>query len=204
MASVSRLNGFKPVKSLAASSYTGQTNTYFLPASDSSVVMVGDLVTLVAGARSPSGVPTVTRASSGGPVVGVVLGISFEGQGDVQNMPPVNDLNTPIYRRASTDRYILVADDPGITFEVQVSSSAGFTNTSVSKNADFRTTAGSTATGSSGMDLNTATLATTATLPLKVVGWPARPDNNIGDNFFSVYVKLNNHQLNASTGTAGV
>jgi hypothetical protein len=204
MATVSRPNGFKPVKSLSASSYTGQTNSYFVPASDASVIMVGDLVSLVAGSRSPTGVPTVTRAGATGAVVGVVLGISFEGQGDTMNMPPVNDLNTPIYRRASTDRYLLVADDPTITFEVQVSSSAGFAATAVGKNASPTVTAGNTASGASGMQLDTTTLATTATLPLKVVGYPYRPDNNLGDAFFSAYVKINNHAYGSGTGTVGV
>lgn len=203
MSQVSRLNGFRPVKSITGAPYTGQTNTYFVPSTDATVIMVGDLVVLAGDARSPTGVPTVTRQTvAGNAVVGVVVGISFEGQGDVQNVPPVNDLNTPIYRRASTDRYLLVADDPNTIFEVQTS--ATIATASIGLNASPRLTAGSTSSGASGMDLDSATLATTAALPLKVTGFPYRPDNNIGDTFTSVYVKLNNHQLASGTGTAGV
>lgn len=203
MSQVSRLNGFRPVKSLTGAAYNGQTNMYFVPSTDATVIMVGDLVVLAGDARSPTGVPTVTRqTTAGNPVVGVVVGITFEGMGDVQNVPPVNDLNTPVYRRANTDRYLIVADDPNIIFEVQTS--ATFTTTSMSLNASPRLTAGNTSSGASGMDLDSATLAVGATLPLKVVGFPYRPDNNIGDPFTSVWVKINNHQFASGTGTAGV
>jgi hypothetical protein len=82
--------------------------------------MVGDAVKLLGDARAASGVPTVTRVSAGTDIpVGVVVGISFEGQGDAQNTPPVNDLNTPVYRRASTDRYLAGLVDPQAVYEVQ-------------------------------------------------------------------------------------
>lgn len=203
MSSVSRLNGLKPVKMLNSAAYNGQATMYFMPASDATVVMVGDLVKLLGSARSPTGVPTVTRAAASDAVVGVVVGITFEGMGDVQNVPPVNDLNTPVYRRASTDRYVMVVDDPMVVFEIQASANT-IAVTDVGNNANVRATAGSTTSGSSGFDLDVSTIATTATLPLKIVGFPYRPDNNMGDAFVSVYVKLNNHQLNSGTGTAGI
>ena len=111
---------------------------------------------------------------------------------------------TANYRAASTDRYIMVVDDPNVIFEVQASTNA-ITYTDVGLNANFRATAGNTTTGNSGMDLDVATLATTATLPLKVVGFPSRANNVVGtDPFLSVWVKINNHQLASGTGTLGV
>ena len=203
MSSVSRLNGFKPVKMINSAAYNGQSNMYFVPSSDSTVIMVGDLVKLLGSARSPTGVPTVTRAVASDAVVGVVVGITFEGMGDTANVPPVTDLNTPMYRRASTDRYLMVCDDPMVVFEVQASANT-IAVTDVGNNANFRATAGSTTSGSSGFDLDVSTILTTATLPLKIVGFPYREDNAIGDAFVSVYVKLNNHQYNSGTGTVGV
>jgi hypothetical protein len=61
MASVSRINGFRLVKNQAGGSMTGQLETFFVPASDSSVIMVGDAVKLLGDARAATGVPTVTR-----------------------------------------------------------------------------------------------------------------------------------------------
>ena len=207
MSSVNRLNGFRPVKSITGAPYSGGANVYFVPASDASVIMVGDAVKLLGDARAASGVPTVTRVSAGTDIaVGIVVGILFTGMGDTVNTPPVNDLNTPVYRRASTDRYLLVADDTNLIFEAQYltqSVAAATITANVGLNGSWDVTAGSTVSGSSGMSI-AALSATTATLPLKVVGFPNRPDNIPGDQYFSYYVKLNNAQNGTGTGQAGV
>ena len=208
MSSVSRINGFRPVKSITGAPYNGSANVYFVPASDATVIMVGDAVKLLGDARAASGVPTVTRVSAATDIpLGVVVGVLFTGVGDVGNVPPVTDLNTPMYRRASTDRYLLVSDDPNLVYEVQYAGTgvaAATITANVGLNGQFTTTAGSTTSGSSGMQLDSAGLATTATLPLKIVGFPNRPDNIPGDQFFSYYVKLNTSQLATGTGSAGV
>ncbi len=205
MASVSRVNGLRPVKFMAGQPYTGQANVYFVPSSNSDVIMVGDVVKLAGDSRSPTGVPTVARHAGGATeaAVGVVVGILFSGVGDAQNVPPVTDLNTPVYRRASTDRYLLVADDPNVVFEGQTSG-ATFAAADVGQNCEPDVAAGNTSSGASGMTIDLSTKATTATLPLKVVGFPYRPDNNIGDAFTNAYVVINNHQYKGGTGTAGV
>lgn len=208
MSSVSRINGFRPVKTVTGAPYNGAANVYFMPAADATVVMVGDAVKLLGDARAASGVPTVTRVSGATDIpVGVVVGILFSGMGnELTNVPPVNDLNTPVYRRASTDRYILVADDPQLIYEVQyagTSVAAATITANVGQNGQFTLTAGSTVSGSSGMQLDSSGLATTSTLPLKITGFPARPDNNPGDVYFSYYVKLNSSTL-GSLGATGV
>jgi len=207
MASVSRINGFRPVYNLAGGSNTGQAQLAFVPASDSSVIMVGDAVRLAGDARAATGVPTVTRVTAGTDVAfGIVVGIIFTGVGDTGNVPPVTDLNSPVFRRANTDRYLLVNVDPDQVYEVQFEGTnvpAATITANVGLNGNFTTTAGNTATGASGMQLASAGLATTATLPLKIVGFPNRPDNIPGDQFFSYHVKLNTSQLGYG-GVAGV
>lgn len=207
MASVSRINGFRLVKNLLGGSMTGQMETVFVPSSDSSVIMVGDAVKLLGDARAATGVPTVTRITAATDIpYGIVVGISFEGVGDVGNVPPVTDLNTPVYRRASTDRYLLVCVDPNAVYEVQyagTSVAAATITANVGLNGQFVVTAGNTTTGASGMQLDSAGLATTATLPLKIVGFPNRPDNIPGDTYFSYWVKLNSATMSGGTGTAG-
>lgn len=207
MSSVSRLNGFRPVKSVTGAPYNGQAELAFVPSSDSTVIMVGDAVKLLGDARSPTGAPTVTRVSGATDIAfGIVVGILFTGVGDVQNVPPVTDLNTPVYRRASTDRYLLVCTDPNVVYEAQyltTSVAAATITANVGLNGSWDLTAGSTTSGSSGMSI-AALSATTATLPLKVVGFPYRPDNVPGDTYFSYYVKLNNVQYGTGTGQAGV
>ena len=207
MASVSRISGFRPVKNTTGAPYSGKAGLYFVPSSDSTVIMVGDAVKLAGDARAASGAPTVTRCGATDVPVGIVVGILFSGVGnEVTNVPAVNDLNTPVYRRASTDRYLLVADDPNLIYEVQyagTSVAAATITANVGLNGQFTTTAGSTTSGSSGMQLDSAGLATTATLPLKIVGFPSRPDNVPGDTYFSYYVMLNASTF-GSLGTTGV
>jgi hypothetical protein len=207
MASVSRANGFRPVKTVTGAAYNGQANVYFVPSSDSTVIMVGDAVKLAGDSRAATGAPTVTRAGATDVPLGIVVGILFTGVGDLTNMPPVNDLNTPVYRRASTDRYLLVCDDPNVVYEVQyagTSVAAATITANVGLNGQFTTTAGSTTSGASGMQLDSSGLATTATLPIKIVGFPNRPDNIPGDTYFSYFVKLNGSTNSSGTGQAGV
>ena len=212
MAQVSRINGFRPVKTVTGAAWNGQAELCFMPASDSTVVMVGDAVVLAGDARAATGVPTVTRLTSAtGATVGVygiVVGFAFTGVGDAGNIPPVTDLNTPVFRRASTDRYLFVCTDPNVIYEVQIAGAgpaAAAATALVGLNGQFTLTAGNTATGTSGMQLDSAGTATTAALPLKIVGIPNRPDNVPGDPFLSFYVKLNMTQYNGGVvGIVGV
>lgn len=203
MSATSRLAGFKPVKALSAS-WNGQSSTYFVPSTDATVIMVGDLVKLAGAGRAPTGVATVTRAAAGDAVVGVVVGVPLSGQGDVNGVPDVSNLNVFNYRRANTDSYLMVVDDPSVVFEAQASAAASFALADIGLNANFRATAGNATTGTSGMDIDIASKAATATLPLKILGFPYRLDNTFGDAFLSLYVKINNHQYAAGTGTLGV
>lgn len=207
MASVSRLNGFRPVKTITGAAWNGQSEVVFVPSSDSTVIMVGDAVKLLGDARAATGAPTVTRVSGATDIAyGIVVGILYTGVGDAQNMPPVTDLNTPVYRRASTDRYLLVCNDPNVVYEAQyltTSVAAATITANVGLNGSWDLTAGNTSSGASGMSI-AALSATTATLPLKVVGFPNRPDNVPGDTYFSYYVKLNNATNGTGTGQAGV
>lgn len=208
MSQVSKINGFRPVKYLNGASWSGGGNVYFVPSSDATVIMVGDAVALAGDARAATGTPTVTRlASATGIPLGIVVGIIFTGMGDTQNVPPVTDLNTPIYRRANTDRYLLVIDDPQVVYEVQLAGAgpaAATVTAAVGLNGQFTLTAGNTTSGTSGMQLDSAGQATTATLPLKIIGLPNRPDNIPGDPFISYWVKLNTSQFATGTGSAGV
>jgi hypothetical protein len=208
MASVSRINGFRPVKTVTGASYNGQSEVCFMASGDSTVVMVGDAVQLAGDARAATGVPTVTRqATATGVPYGIVVGILFTGVGDITNVPPVTDLNTPVFRRASTDRYVLVCTDPSVIYEVQLGGAgpaAAALTALVGLNGQFLLTAGNTASGASGMQLDSAGTATTATLPLKIVGIPSRPDNVPGDAFINVYVKLNGSTMSSGTGQVGV
>jgi hypothetical protein len=209
MATVSRVNGFRLVRN-AVDGLDGMLELAYIPASDAVNTSVGDLVKLSSGNAPVTGAVPVVRITGATDVpYGVVVGIAFEGVGDPsQNTPPVNDLNTPIYRKASTGRYVYIVTDPNSIFEVQLTGSglsAAAVQGYIGKNISPSLGAGSnTSSGSSSMTADQATVATTATLPLKVVGFPNRPDNVPGDTYFSVWVRPNNFSTGTGTGTAGV
>jgi hypothetical protein len=197
MANVSRVNGLSAVKSIIGDGMSGQVNTYFIPSTNAANVFVGDPVkadttgdTFAAGGDA-RGVQSVVPAAPGDAILGVVVGFAVK--------PGV--LDTPQYRAASTGRYVLVKDDPGVLYEVQTSNGT-LTAADVGLNANFANAGGSTATGSSGVTLDVATAAVTATLPLKIVGFAQRVDNEVGQPNSKVIVKINNNQL--ANATAGV
>lgn len=199
MANVSRVNGLHPVRYLNGATYNGAMNQYFIPSGNASNVFVGDAVkadttgdTAAAGGLA-KGIQSVAPAAAGDAILGVVMGFAID---------PTN-LNTPQYRTASTGRYVLVCDDPNVLYEVQTSNGTlGLAD--VGLNASIAVAAGSTTTGSSGVTLDVATAATTATLALKIMGFTQRVDNEVAAANAKVVVKINNDQFGSSTGTAGV
>lgn len=192
MANLSRPSGLKVAKSVVGGAAKGQIDTFYIPASDGTAVYVGDVVKL-AGSADANGVATVARLAANTDLpVGVVVGFVYD---------PTN-LNTPSqYRAASTARYVLVSTDPSTVYEVQATGTTVVAD--VGLNAGVTFTAGSSSTGISGMELDATTKATTATLPLKILGWVQRPDVDIADGTsMKVHVLLNTAAF--GNGTAGI
>jgi hypothetical protein len=199
MANVSRINGLNPVKYLNGTAYNGQANTYFIPSGNAVNTFVGDPVkadttgdTVAAGGLA-MGVQSVVQAAAGDPLLGVIVGFA---------VAPTN-LNTPQFRTASTGRYVLVADDPNILFEGEVSGTT-LTAADVGLNTNVIVGAGSTTTGNSAVSVSGTAAATTATLQLRIMGFTQRVDNEVGNAAAKVLVRINNHQMAAGTGVAGV
>jgi len=193
MANVSRINGFTPVQHMNGSPYNGQYRTYSVPASDGTALGVGDVVKALASSDA-NGIKNVTRAAAGDAVLGVVVGFDI--------VPDV--LNTPQYRVASTLRTVRVADATDLVFLVQTSNG---TPASANVGLNFNHANGtlSTTTGLSGatLDLNGGT-GGAATATFKLLQWDQAPDNDNASTGNKALVKINNHQYNGATGTAGV
>ena len=209
MANISKIRGFTPVKHTNGSPYNGQANIYFVPASDGTALFVGDPVKLLADANA-QGVQQVTKATAGAAVLGVVVGVINTKLDPIAGGMTGGSISidTPVYRPASTGQYVLVCDSPDVVYEVEASTGANaaysFAVADVGLNADLTTVAGSTTTGTSAASLNMAGAATTATLQWKILGVVQRPDNEITGQYTKVLVKINNAQMSAGTGTAGV
>jgi hypothetical protein len=190
MANIDKAFGLRPIGNLSA---TGAQKQYGYQIADNQAgtIFQGDLVVLTAGFISKF-LPASHSAA-----VGVFNGCNYNdpttGKPTFSNFYPgsVNITSGQI----SAD----VLDDPNQLFLVQCD--AGFVAADVGKNADVIGTGGSTTNGISTMELNSATLATTAALNLKVVGLYNDVNNEFGTNAV-VVVKINEH-VYGSAGVAG-
>jgi hypothetical protein len=184
---VDRVCGARPVKHLSGSPYNGQCNKYFVPATDNTAIFIGDFVKS-GGSADADGVPTVAQAAAGDALRGAVVGV----------IPDTAD--SLIYRAASTARYVLVADDPDLIFEIQEDGvGAALALVDVGENADIVVAAGNTTTGTSGMELDSSDHKT-ATAQLRILGFVQRPDNVPGVANAKVLVRINEHELASTTG----
>jgi hypothetical protein len=202
MASV--LAGFRPVGHLNGSKWNGQVNRYMISASDAQATNVGDFVQLADNDalvdEDGFGVyPAVERIGSGTavPIVGVIVGFEVD----------YSNLNAPNYRAASTRRVVLVADAPDTVFAGPQDGTGGVVAAaSVGLNVAINLgTAGTSGAYASGMSVDSSTVATTATLPLQIMGVTAAPDNDVTSTSrpAELKVRINTHAFGAA-GLAGV
>lgn len=210
MANVSRVNGFRPVKHLNGSPYNGQANIYEVAAGETIPVFVGDLVEL-SNSAGTAGYPTVeapvAAANASMSVVGAVVGIinsKLDPDGGISTGSI--SLDTPVYRAASTKQFVLVADAPDLIFEAQADGSVALASVGLNAkivSGDGSASVGSTTTGNSGMQVETAGIAGTSTFPLQIVGVSKRVDNESASTANKVLVRINTHQY-GSVGTTGI
>ena len=191
MANTDKAFGFRPLGNLSA---TGAQKQYGYEIADnqSGAIYQGDLVTIVAGyvvKFAPA-----THAAALGVFNGCFYIDPTTGKPTWKNFYPgsVNITAGTI----SAD----VLDDPSQLFLVQ--SDGVIVQANIGKNADVIGTGGSTVTGVSTMELNSATIADTAALNLKIVGLWNVPANSLGE-FAVLVVKINEH-LYGSTGVKAV
>jgi hypothetical protein len=202
VANVSRIKGFKPVKSGTGAPYNGQANLYYV-ASAADEILVGDVVKLASSADA-NGIPGADLASAGDVPVGFVVGVlhsKFDPVGKLTTGSVALDLPAQAQIAASGAGYILVADDPGIIAEVEVSNGS-FAITDIGLNASHANGARTSATVTSPAYIDAGTEATTSTLNFNLRGFVQRPDNEIGASA-KLLVGFNVHQFK-SVGTTGI
>lgn len=183
--------GLKPVRMLDGSPFNGCIDMFHVPSSNSTALFVGDPVK-PSGSADAAGVMSVTHCAAGDPILGAVVGFA-----DVASM----ELG---YGAASTVRYPLVAHGQDILFEIQEDSDGGaLAADDIGLNAAIVVAAGSTFRRLSGVELDTSTKNTTATLGLRIRGLSQRPDNAIGANA-KVLVSINEAFDTPATASDGL
>jgi len=185
MANTDNAFGLKPVQHRNGAPYNGAFRLYSTVTTDATAIYIGDPVILSGTSQTINGriYSDVDQAATGDVVTGVVVGVVPVTQDSLR------------YRAASTQRLLMVADDPELLFEIQeVTGGTALTANDAGLNANFVVGTGSTVTGLSGVELNNATEATTNTLDLHIVGPVQRDDNAIGEHC-KWLVTINRHQF---------
>ena len=207
MANTNTPKGFSPVGALHSSNYSEKGRMYAIPTSDTSnSYAIGDCV-MSAASSDANGVPYVQKwggvATTSALSLGIIVGISPADAG-VSLVASNLDL-TQTYILAGTRtavRYVFVVDDPLAVFEVQFDSTA-VAVTDLHKNAAVTVSASVAHTPSTPYSTMVLTSpATTATLPIRIIGAVQRPDNAVGA-YVDVLCKWNYHEYGVTNGASG-
>ena len=200
MPNANRPSGLSPVSYLNGTPWSGQARQYYIDSANDSAFSIGDPVAL-SGSADSNGVPGIQLATAG--TGNAVLGCIVSGPGIAYGGALVNPSNldtTVIPATKTRGFYVLVCDDPNVIFEIQEGGAgAALTVANVGTNANLLS--GTNNGYLSGWTFNNATLATTATLQLQLLGLQPRLDNAFGQ-YAKWLVRINNHAFKA--GTAGV
>ena len=175
MATSATPNGAEPVNTLSArGSYTGKVRHMKIASAYGTAIFYGDFVKLVAaGTVEKAAVTTSVVAGT----VGIFVGCSYTA-------PSTSQLTFNQQFPASTaasDIMAYVVDDPKLVFKMQ--GDEAIAQTGLGNNISAVNTAGSTSIGRSKNALDGGSIATTNTLPLRVVEFVEGPSSTVGDAF---------------------
>lgn len=180
-------NGLIPVGTMSGAPWTGKLRKVTILAADNTDTFIGDLVKLSPNASADGYTPAVAQAAAGDYAVGVLhsLDPDFTDEGTLSQ---VN------YRRASTLRtgHVIWGDD--VLYSMQEDSVVStLAATDAGTNADVIVGSGDTATGLSGMEIDSSSAGTANTLQLRLHHVEEKVGNKLGDNArWIVSLNLNN------------
>jgi hypothetical protein len=191
MATTATPMGAEPTDTLSASgSFTGKVRHIKVASGYGTAIFYGDFVKLV----NTGTVEKDTGTTSATPV-GVFVGCAFTS-------PSTGELTFSQYFPASTaadDIVAYVVDDPNVLMRMQ--SDEAIAQTGLGNNVAVVQTAGSTSIGRSKNAVDGSSIATTNTLPLRIIDFVDGPTSAVGDAFTDVIVKFNaGHQYSNTTG----
>jgi hypothetical protein len=214
MSNTAKPNGLSPWRYLNGAPWNGQANIYHIPVGYATKIAIGDPVKSVA-TSDANGVPDVVIATATTDILrGVVVGWLPSGAGIgvslVGSALALESTTGPV----STDKYVLVVDDPTVIFKAQLDNGAtpgsAALSTMVTKNIKANTLTYATGTNVSTTSLDTTSFLATLATSLKCMGLVVGPENagvdvsvGTGQNAW-VQVKINMHELAGGVGTAGI
>ena len=191
MATTATPMGAEPTDTLSASgSFTGKVRHIKVASGYGTAIFYGDFVKLVNTGTLEKDTGTTTATP-----VGVFVGCAFTS-------PSTGELTFSQYFPASTaadDIVAYVVDDPNVLMRMQ--SDEDIAQTGLGNNIAIAQTAGSTSIGRSKNAVDGSSIATTPTLPLRIIDFVDGPTSAVGDTYTDVIVKFNaGHQYSNTTG----
>lgn len=175
--------GLRPVNLIGGQPYAGSTRQIKIANAYAANLFYGQPVSVNTSGVVIAETGTSTVAATG--VVGVFVGCTYTDP----------NLKYKVFKQywptgtVATDAYAYVVDDPDVVMQAQANGSVA--QTALGANIGFGTSAGSTSTGNATTPLDTGTLNTTQTLPLRIIGFVDGPDSSVGDAYTDVLVKWN-------------
>ena len=175
MATSATPNGAEPVNTLSASgSYSGKVRHIKIASAYDTAIFYGDFVKLVsAGTLEKAAVTTAVVAGT----VGIFVGCSYTDPSSSQ----LTFNQTFPADTAASDIMAYVVDDPKLVFKMQ--GDEAIAQTGLGNNISAVNTAGSTTIGRSKNALDGGSIATTNSLPLRVLEFVDGPTSAVGDTY---------------------
>jgi hypothetical protein len=189
MSSVAAPYGWRPVNLLGGVDFSGSTRLMKMTNSYGTAIGYGDAVKLSSGVIvKDTGTTTMTP-------VGIFLGCTYTDP----NTKQLTFKQNWVASTTATDNYAYVLDFPDAIFRIQADATVA--QTAVGKNAAVVQNAVGTF-GNSAVALQASSVATTNTLPLRIVGFVNGPDSAVGDSYTDCLVIWNAgmHQYENATG----
>lgn len=183
MASTAAPYGLRPVNLIGGQPYAGSTRSIKIANAYGSNIFYGQPVSVNASGVVIAETGTSNVAATG--VVGVFVGCTYTDP----------NLKYKVFKQywptgtVATDAYAYVVDDPDVVMQVQADEAVA--QTALGANIALVTAAGDTATGNATTAADGSSVATTATLPLRIVGFVDGPDSAVGDAYTDLLVKWN-------------
>ena len=175
MATSATPSGAEPVDTLSASgSFTGKVRHIKIANAYGTAIFYGDFVKLVSSGTVEKAAVTTSVVAG---IVGIFVGCSYT---DPTTSQPTYSQFFPA-STAADDIMAYVVDDPKLLFRMQADEAIA--QTGLGNNVSAVNTAGSTSIGRSRNALDGGSIATTNTLPLRVVDFVDGPTSTVGDAF---------------------
>ncbi len=193
MSSVATPFGASTNGTIVGAAFTNKVTHYKIKNAYGTSIFYGDFVKW--GDDNPNTTVQKDTGTTALTPIGVFLGCAYTDPNTKQFTPNQ-------YFPASTaadDITAYVCTDPFVIMQMQCDGAAD--QDDLGKNCAVVQTAGSTAIGRSKNSVDISTVATTATLPVKIIGFVDGPDSAVGDAYTDVLVMFNvGHQLLNTTG----